>query len=90
MSCSQNTITPRRPIGTDYRLDCITLLYTRTRQVRAAHIFTTQASYPSGVHTPGSRRRIAQFLSVPAITPTANEGLDRVVRDYPPPRRRGR
>ncbi len=42
MSCSQNTITPRRPIGTDYRLDCIYLLYTRTRQACAAHIFTTQ------------------------------------------------
>jgi hypothetical protein len=42
MSCSQNTITPRRPIGTDYRLDRIYQLYTRTSQVCAAHIHTTQ------------------------------------------------
>ncbi len=35
MSCSQNTITPWTPIGTDYRLGRIYQLYTRTSQVVA-------------------------------------------------------
>ena len=81
MSCSQNTITPRRPIGTDYRLDHIYLLYTRASQIRGAHIYTTQRRVrPAYMHQVVAGLNHLVF-SVPAITPTVDEGLNRVVRD---------
>ena len=82
MSCSQNTITPRTPIGADGRLSRLYLLYTRASQIHGAPIYTTQRhARPVCNHQVVAGLNHLIF-SVPAITLMADEGLTTVTGNY--------